>query len=88
MQMLHRPSIKSSDGNAISTTTLAQAPVDQGQDVFNDGEADPLKSRAIESSLWEMEALKNHSSPMVCILKYQLRFCFNIDITVHKALPV
>lgn len=65
MQMLHRPSIKSSDGNAISTTTLAQAPVDQGQDVFNDGEADPLKSRAIESSLWEMEALKNHSSPMV-----------------------
>jgi U3 small nucleolar RNA-associated protein 19 len=40
-------------------------PVWQGQDVFDYTEPDPAKSRALESSLWELEALRQHSNPQV-----------------------
>jgi hypothetical protein len=36
-----------------------------GVDVYDPFETDPAKSRAVESSLWEMEALRNHASPQV-----------------------
>jgi hypothetical protein len=35
------------------------------EDVYNESEEDPAYSRAVESSLWEVEALKNHYSPQV-----------------------
>ncbi len=31
-----------------------------GQDVFDERETDPAKCRAIESSLWELESLRQH----------------------------
>ena len=34
-------------------------------DVFDAQEEDPAKTRAVESSLWEIEALKNHYAPQV-----------------------
>ncbi|KAH7617166.1 hypothetical protein Ndes2526B_g07759 [Nannochloris sp. 'desiccata'] len=42
-----------------------KGPVWQGEDVFNASEADPAKTRALESSLWELTALKNHADPSV-----------------------
>lgn len=36
-----------------------------GPDPFDDEELDPQASRAAESSLWELEALRNHISPAV-----------------------
>jgi hypothetical protein len=36
-----------------------------GVDPYNEAEADPAKSRAVESSLWEVEALRNHYCPQV-----------------------
>ncbi|PSC69895.1 nucleolar complex 4-like protein [Micractinium conductrix] len=40
-------------------------PVWQGQDVFDYSEPDPANSRALESSLWELEALRQHANPQV-----------------------
>ena len=36
-----------------------------GVDVYSVAEDDPAKSRAVESSLWEIEALRNHYCPQV-----------------------
>jgi U3 small nucleolar RNA-associated protein 19 len=36
-----------------------------GSDPFDPSEEDPVKSRAVESSLWELTALKEHYSPQV-----------------------
>ncbi|KXZ55062.1 hypothetical protein GPECTOR_3g22 [Gonium pectorale] len=36
-----------------------------GVDVYDESEPDPAKSRAVESSLWEVEALRNHYCPQV-----------------------
>ncbi|GIL60600.1 hypothetical protein Vafri_15126 [Volvox africanus] len=36
-----------------------------GVDPYDEMEADPAKSRAVESSLWEVEALRNHYCPQV-----------------------
>ena len=47
--------------------TSAQALQDvSGVDPYNPGEDDPGRSRAIESSLWEVESLRNHYCPQVC----------------------
>lgn len=35
-------------------------------DLYNPAIDDPGRSRAIESSLWEMESLRNHYCPQVC----------------------
>jgi U3 small nucleolar RNA-associated protein 19 len=40
-------------------------PAWRGEDVFDLGEPDPASSRALESSLWELEALRRHSNPQV-----------------------
>eukprot|EP00198_Chlamydomonas_reinhardtii_P010868 XP_001700205.1 predicted protein [Chlamydomonas reinhardtii] len=34
-----------------------------GVDVYDEAEPDPARSRAVESSLWEVEALRNHYCP-------------------------
>lgn len=31
-----------------------------GEDVYDEAQLDPVKSRAIESSLWEIESLRQH----------------------------
>ena len=36
-----------------------------GEDVFLEDESDPAKSRALESSLWEVASLRNHYCPQV-----------------------
>ncbi len=41
-----------------------------GVDVYSVTEDDPAKSRAIESSLWEVEALRNHYYPQVSTIPY------------------
>jgi U3 small nucleolar RNA-associated protein 19 len=68
MVMLHKPSTAaaaagSNGSNAGDTTAAAAAAA--GVDVYDPSEADPGKSRAVESSLWEIEALRNHASPQV-----------------------
>lgn len=42
-----------------------QGPAWQGMDVYDFAEPDPAKSRALESSLWELEALRVHHNPQV-----------------------
>jgi len=42
-----------------------KGPVWHGEDVFDASEPDPAKTRALESSLWELTALKNHADPSV-----------------------
>jgi U3 small nucleolar RNA-associated protein 19 len=37
----------------------------RGQDVYLEDEADPAAARALESSLWELTALRQHGDPMV-----------------------
>ena len=37
-----------------------------GVDPYNAAEDNPGQSRAIESSLWEVESLRNHYCPQVC----------------------
>lgn len=37
-----------------------------GEDVYDDAQPDPLKSHAMQSSLWELKALHNHYIPAVC----------------------
>jgi U3 small nucleolar RNA-associated protein 19 len=36
------------------------------EDVYVESEEDPAYSRAVESSLWEVEAFRHHHSPQVC----------------------
>ncbi len=38
---------------------------ESGQDPYEFGEEDPAESRAIESSLWELDSLRNHYCPQV-----------------------
>lgn len=44
-----------------------------GEDVFDEQEVDPAKSRAIESSLWEVESLRQHSYHTVSIPAHSLK---------------
>jgi U3 small nucleolar RNA-associated protein 19 len=39
-----------------------------GVDVYDEPQADPAESHAVESSLWELEILRMHQNTMVCIL--------------------
>lgn len=41
---------------------------EEGLDVYDMEEVDPAKSRAVESSLWELGALRNHYCPQVAAL--------------------
>ncbi|KAK6338246.1 hypothetical protein TWF730_002318 [Orbilia blumenaviensis] len=58
--MLHRVLGKEVD----SKTLLTEGYVDP----FNEDEADPLKTGALESSLWELETLQSHYHPNVATL--------------------
>jgi U3 small nucleolar RNA-associated protein 19 len=51
-----------SNGSSAAATAGSNA---AGVDVYDPSEPDPAKSRAVESSLWELEALRNHYSPQV-----------------------
>ncbi len=73
VQLVHRAP---PGGLAAVATTIPQTveeasamkqkgPVWRGEDVFDVTEPDPAKSRALESSLWELTALKNHADPSV-----------------------
>ena len=58
VQLIHR----------VSTTSVPSAqlpPVWQGVDVYDANQPDPAKSRALESSLWELTALRCHADPTV-----------------------
>ena len=46
-----------------------------GQDVFDEHEADPAKCRAIESSLWELESLRHHYYHAVSYMLKSLLGC-------------
>lgn len=52
------PAAKADRGNQSATNGLAEGSV--GEDVYDDTELDPAKSRAIESSLWEIDSLRQH----------------------------
>jgi len=79
LQMLHRPPRASAtnrvdsgsggapaDGQPSGEDGQAQALlVYSGVDVYDPAEPDPAQSRAIESSLWELEALRVHAMPSV-----------------------
>ncbi len=41
-----------------------------GQDPYNFAEEAPAESRAIDSSLWELDSLRNHYCPQVGTCKY------------------
>ncbi len=57
------------NGTAGAAAATAQqrplGPAWQGEDVYDYAEPDPAASRALESSLWELEALRCHHSPQV-----------------------
>ena len=53
-QVLNGSSVVASASPAISVAAGA------GEDVFDEGEVDPAKCQAIESSLWELESLRHH----------------------------
>lgn len=63
LQLLHRPPPGGIAGS--SHVARGEGSVWQGQDVYDFDEKDPAQSRALESSLWEVKALKTHSCPSV-----------------------
>ncbi len=80
MQMLHRPpraglaSEVVGSGGTTQACALPSAGAQEGEavplvcsgvDVYDSAELDPACSRAIESSLWELEALRVHGVPAV-----------------------
>ena len=48
----------SNDDRQGSQNSVAEH--DMGEDVYDEAQLDPAKSRAIESSLWEIESLRQH----------------------------
>lgn len=72
------PDAASPDPKAINSTSAhhdtngwssegAKAAAEEapGVDVYSDTAADPAHSRAIESSLWELDSMRNHYCPQV-----------------------
>ncbi|CAL5030386.1 unnamed protein product [Urochloa decumbens] len=53
------------DENDANATVEASRPKQIGADPFNNDEADPAKSGAMRSSLWEIDTLRHHYSPAV-----------------------
>ncbi|XP_021713646.1 nucleolar complex protein 4 homolog B-like [Chenopodium quinoa] len=66
-----------SDGNASVDSDVAGGK--QGVDLFNNEESDPLRSKAMRSSLWEIDTLRHHYCPPVS------RFVLSLenDLTVR-----
>eukprot|EP00775_Hariotina_reticulata_P011229 gene11229-11378_t len=69
MVMLHKPlqqqPATGDDADSGESSKASAAAVGSGLDVYDEAEADPAKSRAVESSLWELAALRNHYCPQV-----------------------
>jgi U3 small nucleolar RNA-associated protein 19 len=72
VQLVHRAppgglaAVSAKIPKTVEETKLEKkGPVWHGEDVFDALEADPAKTRALESSLWEITALKNHADPSV-----------------------
>lgn len=69
MVMLHKPlqqqPATGDDGDSGGSSKASAAAVGSGLDVYDEAEADPARSRAVESSLWELAALRNHYCPQV-----------------------
>lgn len=65
IQMIHREEGRSTDDE---TSAAQRTTVPTGADPFRPEENDPLKTHALESSLWEVEALKKHPNPSVATL--------------------
>eukprot|EP00882_Tetradesmus_deserticola_P018100 GHRQ01019424.1.p1 GENE.GHRQ01019424.1~~GHRQ01019424.1.p1 ORF type:complete len:181 (+),score=59.66 GHRQ01019424.1:556-1098(+) len=60
MLLLHKQRAAAANGDADG-----DAPDGAGVDVFEQAQADPAQSRAVESSFWELAALRNHYCPQV-----------------------
>jgi U3 small nucleolar RNA-associated protein 19 len=58
MVLLHRPVPAAATADAAATAVV-------GADPYNESEPDPASSRAVESSLWELDALRRHYCPQV-----------------------
>lgn len=62
--MIHRvPTVKSN--GPLQLTETPNEPVFKGEDVFNMNEPIPKKSKALESTLWELESHAHHYDPVV-----------------------
>jgi U3 small nucleolar RNA-associated protein 19 len=57
---------------AAGTTGVGSAAEGAGVDVYDDSHGEPGASRAVESSLWELEALRKHYCPQVRLCSYVL----------------
>ncbi|WIA11201.1 hypothetical protein OEZ85_011328 [Tetradesmus obliquus] len=62
MVLLHKPAAAAAGGGDEDSDEAAAA---AGRDVYDEAQPDPAKSRAVESSLWELAALRNHYCPQV-----------------------
>ncbi len=98
--MLHRPPRAGLAGQAAApggggaqangqVSEAAQAqdavpPVYNGVDVYDPNEADPACTRAIESSLWELEALSVHAVPTVSTSPVKVVI---LEHALHQARP-
>jgi U3 small nucleolar RNA-associated protein 19 len=65
MVLLHKPRAAAANVDADG-----EAAGGGGLDVFDESQADPARSRAVESSLWELAALRNHYWPQVMMILY------------------
>jgi hypothetical protein len=58
--------VNGGSGHTESSTGRGKgASLQPGEDPYLEDEGDPAQSRAVESSLWEMETLRNHYCPQV-----------------------
>ena len=66
--LVHREEKKQPGGGGDDANGRARASPLFSEDPFDDLEPDPSASRALESSLWEMDALRSHYNPQVAKL--------------------
>jgi U3 small nucleolar RNA-associated protein 19 len=69
MVLLHRPPSAGASSAAAAAAgakgAAAVAAPGAGEDPYDEAQPDPAHSRAVESSLWEVEALRRHYCPQV-----------------------
>ncbi len=67
MVLLHNP--RAAAGGALLLDGDGEAAQQEGRagcpDPYDDQQPDPAKSRAVDSSLWELACLRNHYCPQV-----------------------
>nr|CAD1818780.1 unnamed protein product [Ananas comosus var. bracteatus] len=57
---------------------------EQGVDLFNSEETDPVKSKAMRSSLWEIDTLRHHYSPAVSRFVASLENDLTLGLKLQK----